>query len=114
MEKTELICKCGNIIEISVPMYIDNEGAYICKICFNNNKKIEDIIKKTEDYIKRLEEILQNNLTKRKINNQIDLMIDDIIELLQELRHSKKPLSNERKKYFREKLEKRKLAIGKL
>lgn len=57
--------------------------------------------------IGKLEEFLKRNIFKRKINDQIDLLIDDVIELLKELRTSKKPLSQERRDCFFDKIRER-------
>lgn len=60
-----------------------------------------------ELFIRRLEELLERNIFKRKINDQLDLLIDDVIELLKELRSSKKPLSHERRKDLLNKIRER-------
>lgn len=102
-----LICKCGNGIEITVPMFVDGEDNFVCKNCFENKKMLDGFIATTENYIQKFQEILERNKSKRKINDQLDLLIDDHIELLKELRITQKPLTKERKDYFMDKLKKR-------
>ena len=72
-----------------------------------NKKKIDEFIATSKDYIKKLECIIERNQSRRRINDQIDLIIDDFIELLGELRSTKKPLTKEKRDYFLNKLEKR-------
>lgn len=100
----KMICKCGNKIEITVPMYVNKEGDYICKDCFDKIAMSNDFIQTAEKYIEKLEIIMERNMFKRKINDQLDLMLDDFIELLKELRSTKKPLSKEKRDYFFSKL----------
>ena len=102
-----LICKCGNGIEITVPMFVNKEGNFICKNCFENKKMLDGFIATAENYITKLEEVIERNKSKRRINDQLDLLIDDHIELLRELRTTRKPLTKERKDYFIDKLKKR-------
>lgn len=72
-----------------------------------NKEKIDGFIETAKDYITKLDNIIERNKFKRRINDQLDLIIDDFIELLGELRSTKKPLTKERKDYFLNKLEKR-------
>ena len=102
-----LKCKCGEKIEITVPMFVNNEGDFICKNCFENKKKIDGFIATAKNYITKLEDVIEKNKLKRKINDQLDLLIDDHVELLRELRTTKKPLTKERRDYFLKKLEER-------
>lgn len=107
-------CKCGNKIKITVPMYVNKEGDYICKDCFDNIKITKGVIDSTINNLEKLEELLKKNLLKRKINDQIDLLIDDFRELLKELRTTQKPLSKERREYFFGKLDERQKKIHKI
>ena len=88
-------------------MFVNKEGNFICKNCFENKKMLDGFIATAENYIKKLNEVIERNKAKRKIHGQLDLLIDDHIELLTELRTTQKPLSKERKDYFMDKLEKR-------
>ncbi len=97
-------CKCGKEIEITVPMFTDGKGNFICKDCFENKKEINGFIATAENYIKKFQKVIERNKKKRNLNDQLDLLIDDFIELLRELRESKKPLSQERRDYFFSKL----------
>lgn len=101
-------CKCGREIEITVPNFTDGKGNFICKDCYENKKEINGFIATAEDYIKKFQKVIERNQKKRRINDQLDRLIDDSIELLNELKSTKKPLPKERKDYFLEKLEKRK------
>lgn len=103
----DLKCKCGKEIEITVPMFVNKEGNFICKSCYEKKKKIDGFIASAEDYIKKLEHMIERNQLKRRINDQLDRLIDDHIELLRELKSTKKPLTKERRDYFLNKLEKR-------
>ena len=100
-------CKCGKEIEITVPMFIDGKGNFICKDCFENKKEINGLIATAEGYIKKFQKVIERRKEKKNLNDQLDLLIDDFIELLRELRSTQKPLPKERKDYFLEKLEKR-------
>lgn len=102
-----LKCECGKEIEITVPMYVNIDGDFICKNCFENKEIIAGFIATAKDYIKKFEEIIERNQAKRRINDQLDLLIDDHIEILRELRITRKPLTKERKDYFLNKLEER-------
>ena len=102
-----LKCKCGKEIEITVPMFVNKEGDFICKSCYEKKKKINGFIASAEDYIGKLEHMIERNRLKRRINDQLDRLIDDHIELLRELKSTKKPLTKERKDYFLNKLEER-------
>jgi len=104
-------CKCGKKIEITVPMFTDGKDKFICKDCYENRKEINGFIATAEDYIKKLQEVIKRNEMKRKINDQLDLIIDDSIELLKELKASKKPFSKERKDYYLNKLEERRTKL---
>lgn len=106
-----LICKCGKEIEITVPMFVNKEGNFICNNCFENKKMLDGFIATAENYITKLEEVIERNKSKRRINDQLDLLIDDHIELLRELRTTQKPLTKERKDYFMDKLKKRQKKI---
>jgi len=107
----EFKCKCGKEIETTVPMLVNNEGNFICKICFENKKKIDGFIASAEDYIAKLEHMIERNQLKRRINDQLDRLIDDHIELLRELKSTKRPLTKERRDYFLKILEKRQKEI---
>ncbi len=109
-----LKCKCGREIEIIVPMYVNAEDDFICKICFENKKKIDGFIASAEDYIGKLEHMIERNRLKRSINDQLDRLIEDHIELLRELKSTRKPLTKERKDYFLNKLEERQEEIHKI
>lgn len=102
-----LKCKCGEEIEITVPMFVNNEGDFICKNCYEKKKKINGFIASAKDYIGKLEHMIERNRLKRSINDQLDRLIDDHIELLRELKSTQKPLTKERKDYFLNKLEER-------
>ncbi len=88
-------------------MYVDIDGDFICKNCFVSKEKIAGFIATAKDYIKKFEEIMERNQARRRINDQLDRLIDDHIELLRELRITQKPLTKERKDYFLNKLEER-------
>lgn len=105
-------CKCGKEIEITVPMFTDGKDKFICKDCYENRKEIDGFIATAEDYIKKFQAVIRRNQEKRKINDQLDRLIDDFIELLRELKSTKKPLSKERRDSFLEKLEKRREKIS--
>ena len=107
-------CKCGKEIEITVPMFTDGKDKFICKDCFENKKEINGFIATAEDYIKKFQKVIERNQKKRKINDQLDLLIDDFIELLGELRSTQKPLPKARKDYFLDKLEERREKISEL
>lgn len=107
-------CKCGREIEITVPMFTDGKDKFICKDCFENKKEINGFIATAKDYIEKFQKVIERNQKKRKINDQLDLLIDDFTELLGELRSTKKPLPKERKDYFLEKLEIRREKISEL
>ncbi|GAI96562.1 unnamed protein product [marine sediment metagenome] len=109
-----LKCKCGEEIEITVPMFVNNEGDFICKSCYERKKKINGFIATAEDYIRKLEHMIERNRLKRRINDQLDRLIDDHIELLRELKSTRKPLTKERKDYFLNKLEERQEEIHKM
>lgn len=100
----DLKCKCGRQIEITVPMF-ENEGNFICKECFENIKSIAGLITTSENYIDKLQDVIERNQSKRRINDQLDLLIDDCIDLLGELRKTKTPLSKEKRDYYFKKLE---------
>ena len=85
-------------------MFVNKEGDFICKSCFENKKKIAGFIASAEDYIGKLEEMIERNQLKRRINDQLDRLIDDHIELLRELKTTRKPLTKERRDYFLNKL----------
>ena len=104
--------KCGKEIEITVPMFTDGKGNFICKDCFENIREINGFIATAEDYIKKFQKVIKRNQEKRQINDQLDRLIDDFIELLGELRSTKKPLPKARKDYFLEKLEKSRVKIS--
>lgn len=114
MRIIDLKCKCGKEIEITVPMFVNKEGDFICKRCFENKKEIDGFIASAEDYIEKLEHMIERNRLKRKINDQLDRLIDDHIELLRELKSTMKPLTKERKDYFLNKLEERQEEIHKI
>lgn len=107
-------CKCGKKIDITVPMFTDGKDNFICKDCYENRKEIDGFIATAEDYIKKFQEVIKRNEKKRKINDQLDLLTDDFIELLMELKASKKPFSKERKDYYLYKLEKRRTKLYEL
>ena len=88
-------------------MFVDKKDNFICKNCFENIKKIDGFIATAKDYVAKLEDVIERNELRRKINDQLDLVIDDQIELLKELRTTKKPLTKERRDHFLKKLEKR-------
>ena len=107
-------CKCGREIEITVPMFTDGKDKFICKDCFENIREINGFIATAKDYIKKFQKVIERNQEKRKINDQLDRLTDDFIELLNELKSTKKPLPKERREYFLEKLEKSRVKISEL
>lgn len=107
-------CKCEKEIEITVPMFTDGKGNFICKDCYENKKEINGFIATAQDYIKRFQKVIERNQKKRRINDQLDRLIDDFIELLNELKSTKKPLPKAKKDYFLEKLEERRVKISEL
>ena len=106
-----LKCICGEEIEITVPMFVGYEGIFICKDCYEKKKKIDGFIASAENYIGKLEHMIERNRLKRRINDQLDRLIDDHIELLRELKSTKRPLTKERRDYFLNKLEERQKEI---
>lgn len=95
-------------------MFVNKEGSFICKNCYEKKKKIDGFIATAKDYIEKLEHMIERNRLKRRINDQLDRLIDDNIELLRELKSTRKPLTKERKDYFLNKLEERQEEIHKI
>ena len=81
-----MTCKCGNIIEITVPMYVTDEDdeTFICKECFD--KAREEIFKeKHGDIFEKYEKEIKKNLRKElgiAIKEFFDRQIKDIQESL--------------------------------
>lgn len=81
-------------------------------IKIENKEKIDGIIAKGERIMKELIVVVQKNELKKKINNELDLTIDNFMELLKELKETKRPLTKERRDYFLKKLDNRHLALS--